>query len=235
MMPMIIVNMAMTADGKIASSTRSTSKIGSNRDHNHLLELRATADAIMCGARTVDLNKITMGTGGKRFEQLRLRRRLTLHPVRIIVTGSGSLDTKAELFRHDFSPIIVLTTSSASKHAIEELNQVADEVRICGKREINWPATLNWLREKWNVKRLLCEGGGELNDALFRAHLVNELHLTICPKILGGHHAPTICDGTGLQKLADAAKLKLKSVKRTGDELFLVLCPQSKHPTSRLA
>ena len=79
-----------------------------------------------------------------------------------------------------------------------------------------------WLREKWNVRRLLCEGGGELNDALFRAGLVDELHLTICPKIFGGRTAPTIAEGDGVPKLANAAQLKLKSMKRVGDELFVV-------------
>ena len=81
---------------------------------------------------------------------------------------------------------------------------------------------MEWLREKWNVKRLLCEGGGELNGALFRAGLVNELHLTVCPKIFGGRDAPTIADGAEALKLADATRLTLKSMKRVGDELFLV-------------
>ena len=79
-----------------------------------------------------------------------------------------------------------------------------------------------WLGKNWNVQRLLCEGGGELNGALFRAGLVNELHLTICPKIFGGRNAPTIADGTGVRNLAGATRLKLKSMKRVGDELFLV-------------
>lgn len=230
----IIVNMAMTADGKITSSDRTLGKIGSDRDHQHLLELRATADAVMCGARTADENKITMGTGGQLFERLRLRRRLPQHPLRIIVTGSGSLDTHAEVFRHHFSPLIVLTTGRATKRAVERLCQAADEVRICGRREIDWPATLNWLRDRWNVKRLLCEGGGELNDAMFRANLVDELHLTLCPKILGGRIAPTISDGVGVKQLTDAAKLEIKSFRRIGDELYLLLRRRTIPPSSQL-
>ena len=72
------------------------------------------------------------------------------------------------------------------------------------------------------MKRLLCEGGGELNDALFRAGLVDELHLTICPLIFGGRDAPTIAGGIGVSKLEQSARLKLKSWKRRGHELFLV-------------
>src|SRR5262249_36923025 len=81
---------------------------------------------------------------------------------------------------------------------------------------------LRWLRQKWGVKRLLCEGGGELNAALFRAGLVRELHLTVCPKIFGGRSAPTIAEGIGAEVLADACKLELMTMTRYQDELFLV-------------
>jgi riboflavin biosynthesis pyrimidine reductase len=69
---------------------------------------------------------------------------------------------------------------------------------------------------------LLCEGGGELNDALFRAGLVDELHLTICPKIFGGRNAPTIADGDGFSRLAKAMPLEIRSFQCVGDEVFAV-------------
>ena len=94
-------------------------------------------------------------------------------------------------------------------------------MRVSEANEIDFREALQWLRQRWGVKRLLCEGGGELNDALFRAGLVNELHLTICPKIFGGRKAPTIVDGVGAARLADACQLERVSQKRIGDELFL--------------
>jgi riboflavin biosynthesis pyrimidine reductase len=97
-----------------------------------------------------------------------------------------------------------------------------DEALVCGQTEIDLTRALRWLREKWNVKRLLCEGGGGLNAALFKAGLVDELHLTICPKIFGGRAAPTIADGQGAKHLADASELKLVSLHRVAAELFLV-------------
>jgi riboflavin biosynthesis pyrimidine reductase len=105
---------------------------------------------------------------------------------------------------------------------LEKLRKVADDVKICGEKEIDFAKAFEWLSTEFNVRRLLCEGGGELNDALFRAGLVNELHLTICPKLFGGRHAPTIADGMGSLRLGDATRLKLQSMKRHGDELFLV-------------
>lgn len=214
--------MAMTADGKIATANRAVSSFGSARDRRHLHELRATADAVMCGARTVDLNRVTLGPGGKTFQRLRLRHGRAEFNLRVIVSGSGSLNPQAHIFTTRFSPILVLTTGRASAAPLRRLRAVATEVKVFGRRELNLRAALAWLRRKWNVRELLCEGGGELNDALFRAGLVDELHLTLCPRVFGGRQAPTIAEGEGFPQLAQAAQLQLVSARRVGDELYLV-------------
>ena len=215
--------MAMTADGKIATENRAAKSFGSPRDREHMLELRTTADAVMSGARTVDSASTSMGPGPVKFRQRRLKRGLAEYNLRIIVSGSGSVNPRAKVFKHHFSPIIILTTHRAKASQLKRLRTLADEVKICGRQEINFRVALRWLRKKWGVRRLLCEGGGELNDALIRAGLVNELHLTICPKIFGGRHAPTIADGQGFSHLAAAERFWLKSARRNGDELFTVL------------
>ena len=221
-LPFVLINMAMTADGKIATANRLVSSFGSRYDHDHLLRLRATADAVMAGARTVDSNRVNLGPGAVKYRRLRLRRGLAEFNLRIIVSRAGTLKSDAEVFRHKFSPIIILTTRRASAARLKKLRAVAAEVKICGTKEINFHRALRWLHEKWGIKRLLCEGGGELNDALFRAGLVNELHLTVCPKIFGGRTAPTIADGLGAGSLAQAARLELQSVRRHGGEMFFV-------------
>jgi len=214
--------MAMTADGKIATANRAVSTFSSPRDHEHLLELRAQADAVMAGARTVDSNPVNLGPGPVKFRRLRLKRGLAEYNLRVIVSGSGTIDPRAKIFQRRFSPVLILTTRRISKAKLHQLQSLAGEVKICGRREINFPAALRWLRQKWRVKRLLCEGGGELNAALFRAGLVDELHLTVCSKIFGGRNAPTIADGIGASWLIDAAQFELRSMKRAGDEVFLV-------------
>ena len=115
-----------------------------------------------------------------------------------------------------------LTPCDAGPVRVAQLRRVADEVKVCGATEINFLEALRWLRAKWNVRRLLCEGGGELNAALLQAGLVNELHLTICPKIFGGRTAPTLADGSDGLALEHATRLKLKSAQRHDDELFLI-------------
>src|SRR3974390_2808573 len=174
-LPFVSMNMAMTADGKIATANRKVSSFGSPRDHDNLLALRARTDAVMAGARTVDLNPVNLGPGAKRFRQRRLRRGLKEYNLRIVVSASGSVDPNAEIFRHKFSPVVILTTKLAGRERLQRLRGLADEVKVCGKSRINFLSALRWLRQKWGIKRLLLEGGGELNDALLRAGLVHEV------------------------------------------------------------
>jgi riboflavin-specific deaminase-like protein len=220
--PFVYLNVAMTADGKLAPANRQFVPFGSRRDRDLLLELRARADAVMAGARTVDLMPVNMGPGPAKYRKLRLRNGLAEYNLRVVVSGSGTLNPKAEIFRQRFSPIIVLASGRATERNLARLREVADEVRIFGEKELDFAGALGWLREKWKVKRLLCEGGGEINDGLFRAGLVDEVYVTLCPLIYGGRTAPTLADGPGLRNLSQATALRLKSLRRVGDELFLV-------------
>src|SRR5438045_1770012 len=86
-LPFVFVNFAMTADGKITTANRKVTSFSSARDREHMYELRVTADAVMAGARTVDLNPITMGPGGEKYRAERKRHGLAEYNLRIVVSG----------------------------------------------------------------------------------------------------------------------------------------------------
>jgi 2,5-diamino-6-(ribosylamino)-4(3H)-pyrimidinone 5'-phosphate reductase len=227
-LPFVYVNFAITADGKIAPANRVFKPFSSKADQELLMELRTSADAVMAGARTVDRYPVNLGPGGKQRREKRKRLGFSEYNLRVVVSGAGSLDAKAEIFKHRFSPIVVLVSERISDRNLRKLQSLADEVKVCGRDEVDFIEALQWLREKWKVKRLLCEGGGAVNEALFRAGVVDELYLTISPVIFGGRNAPTLADGKGIEHLADATPLKLKSYRRVGDELFLVFKAKTK-------
>ena len=222
-LPFVSINVAMTADGKLAPATRHFVPFTTKKDQQMMLELRAEFDAVMSGARTVDTGEVTLGVGGEKWKRKRRRLGLKEEHIRVIVSGSGTLDPKAHIFtsKRPTSPIIILTTTRAGKR-LGALQKSADAVHVSKGKDLDFHEALLWLRKEWGVKRLLCEGGGAINGGLFLAGVVNEIYLTIAPTIMGGRHAPTMADGDGFPKLADALPLKLKRLQRVGDELYTV-------------
>ncbi len=213
--------MAITADGKIASENRVVDSFSSRRDHAHLLDLRAGSDAVMCGAGTAAAG-VTLGTGGQRYQRLRSRRGMSAQLLRVVVSGGARIQPGSAVFTKSDAPLIVLVAEDAPGGRVQRLRRLGVEVRAFGTKGVDLTSALRWLRRERQVRRLVCEGGGELNDAMFRAGLVDEVHLTLCPKVFGGKRAPTLADGIGVARLAEATRLELSRARRVGDELFLV-------------
>lgn len=221
-LPFVFLNLAMTADGKIATANRAFSRFGSRRDLNHLFELRAQADGILSGARTINAEDADLGAGPARFRRQRLAEGRAEHPVRVVASGTGRIGIHGRLFRRELGPLVILVTEQIGVRRRRELESLADAVRVCGEREIDFVRSLRWLRKEWGVRRLLCEGGGQLNESMLRAGVVHELHLTICPFLAGGAQAPTVADGAGVARLGLATRCKLERMRRVGDELYVV-------------
>lgn len=221
-LPFVRINMALTADGKIASADRGLTTFGSARDARHLYELRAEADAILCGARTIEQSRSTLGNGGGRFTQRRLRDGRQRFPLRVVVSGSGSIAVDAEIWGRDYGPIVVVTSPRAPADRLRWFRKHAAAVYVSPTSDIDWVRMVIWLRRKYGAEGILSEGGGELNDALIRAGVVQELHLTWCPWLLGGRLAPTMADGRGVESLAAAQNFELSECRRVGAERFLV-------------
>jgi riboflavin-specific deaminase-like protein len=219
--PWVLINMAMTADGKIATANRVIESFGSERDQRRLYTLRASADAILCGAGTVRGAGITLGNGGANFERRRRRQGLASAPLRVVVSGAATLPPDADVFRSEGGPVLVLVSRSAPAAKVRALREVAEEVWVGGRKSVDLGAALAWLAGQWNVRRLVCEGGGELNAAMLAAGLVDEIFLTVCPRIFGGAQAPTIAEGTGVSRLADASRWTIAEARQVGDEMFL--------------
>ena len=221
-LPRVSVNVAITADGKIAPADRHFKPFTTPRDHELMMELRSRVDAVMCGARTVDLAKVDLGPGGKKYEEQRLRNGLARFNLRVIASGTASVNPKSHIFTQRFSPIILLTSGQAPTENVRRLSSLVDDVHVSPGSKVEMRAALGWLREKWKVARLLCEGGGEINAALFEERLVDEVYVTIAPVLFGGRGAPTLCDGDGVSRLSDGIQLQAKRLERVGDEMYCV-------------
>src|SRR5262245_36871996 len=99
------------------------------------------------------------------------------------------------------------------------LGRVAELVEL-GDETVPIAALLAWLRDGLGARTVMCEGGGVLVADLFGARAVDELYLTVVPRILGGAAAPTLAAGAGFDpdQIPDG---RLVSVDRVDDELYL--------------
>lgn len=222
--PYLLANMAMSADGKTAAPRSLFSRLGSAADQSNLYKLRATVDGVLCGAATIAKDNASL------LPAKRNRRQNQKPFYRIAATGTGSLPWTSPLFKTTTSPILILTTDSAHQKTRERYRAIAAGIHITKGKQINWIQALAWLREKWRIRRLLLEGGGTLNQSLFRLDLVDEINLTICPFIIGGNQAPTIADGEAFPALNDSTQWQWTKRRQRGGELYLALIRQRNQP-----
>jgi riboflavin-specific deaminase-like protein len=215
----VTINMAMSADGKISSVAGESCTFTSREDKHLLAKIRSRGDAIVVGAHTAK-DYITMGIASKRLQKERLRRGQSEQPIRVIVSGSLNLSPALPLFKKQISPILIACTEKAPKNRIKLFSRYA-RVIICGKETINLPQLIRLLVKEYQVREIVSEGGPTLNDAFFRAGLVNDYYVTICPNIVGGATALTACEGEGISHLKDAPKGRLISIRQGEKEWFL--------------
>jgi riboflavin biosynthesis pyrimidine reductase len=79
------------------------------------------------------------------------------------------------------------------------------------------PRLMAYLHERHGVRSVLCEGGPTLNSFLFAADLVDELFMTVNPKVIGGANTLTIVAG---RELVEPLEPSLVSVAEAGGELY---------------
>lgn len=214
----ITINGAMTVDGKIAT-TSGDSKISSREDLLRVHRLRASADAIVVGISTILADD----------PRLTVRLVKGKNPARVIVDSRGRIPIDSQIM-HTASKIrtIVAVTDQAPEEKIRKLEAVGAQVLVISEGKKGQSAAVPhgvnlkklFLRlEKMGLRRILVEGGGELNWSLLRLGLVDELTVTIAPKIAGGRLATTLVEGDGFDEIAQGIRLQLKQVmqKNTGE------------------
>jgi 2,5-diamino-6-(ribosylamino)-4(3H)-pyrimidinone 5'-phosphate reductase len=211
----------MTVDGKIATSS-GDSKISSRKDLVRVHKLRASVDAIVVGISTILADN----------PRLTVRLVKGKNPARVIVDSRGRIPLDSQIMRTAFKvKTIVAVTDKAPEEKLMELRDMGAEVLVISEgkkgRSAAVPHGVNLKLlfrklENMGLKKILVEGGGELNWSLLHLWLVDELTITIAPKIAGGRLATTLVEGDGFDEIAQSISLQLKKIERKkGGELVL--------------
>jgi 2,5-diamino-6-(ribosylamino)-4(3H)-pyrimidinone 5'-phosphate reductase len=201
----VSINAAMTIDGKIATNL-GDSAISSKQDLRRLHRLRSSVDAIVIGISTVIVDNPRL--------TVRLVKRCGTTPVRIIVDSTGRIPLDSKILK-SASKIntIVAVTSKTSDRRIDKIKSAGAMVIVAGARTVDLKE-LFCILKKMGFNKILVEGGGELNWSILQLGIVNELMVTVAPRIVGGRTATTLVEGDGYTRISESIKTELIKISR---------------------
>jgi riboflavin-specific deaminase-like protein len=207
--PYLGLNMVMSLDGKATIDWR-TKGLSTELDRRLFHNLRTQADAVMVGAGTVRQERYGRMAKSQELRDRRVAEGLAADPLAVIVSARLDLPADLPILNEPQQRVVIATGSDAS---LPGLGAQVEYVRVGD----DLPRLMAHLEETHGIRSVLCEGGPTLNSYLFAAGLVDELFLTLNPKVAGGAAALTIVAG---RELVEPAELELVSVAEGDGDLF---------------
>lgn len=237
--PYFYANFVTTVDGKVQvlTNTKEYWPIGSELDYETLIDLRTYADALIHG-KTTALGHPTIESINKpEFKRARKTHGKSEELPYVVISNHPG-EEFLEKFRNVSQKPILVTNGksllpersrrrSTSTHAVRSVNNYIEELRsisdivTLGENQVELPLLSEWLF-KQGYKHVLVEGGPQLFGSFLEASLIDELFLTISPKIFGNEKEQTLTLVEGvLFKPSNTKKLTLISNKTVEDEIYL--------------
>ncbi|MCF6158024.1 MAG: bifunctional diaminohydroxyphosphoribosylaminopyrimidine deaminase/5-amino-6-(5-phosphoribosylamino)uracil reductase RibD [wastewater metagenome] len=212
-LPYVIVKWAMSLDGKIATRTGDSKWITSEESRAYVHKIRGQVDGIIVGLNTVlrDDPLLTCRIKGGR------------NPRRIIIDSNALLPAGCRLIHtiHD-TEVIVAVNQNASQQRIQELERSG-----CRIVQTNDPHGRVNLMELFQVlgnmklTNILVEGGSRVITSVIEGHLADKVIVFIAPLIVGGEHAYSPVLGKGIDKIAEAGKIRDITIRRFSNDVAI--------------
>lgn len=212
--PRVIINSAISVDGKISSHERRQVRISGKADLRRVDVLRSESDAVMVGVGTVLADDPGLRV---KSEQLRMERAALgkpENPLRVVADSLARTPPDAQVLG---GGCIIAVSAAAPHERLKALTKKCELIQ-CGDERVNLRELLLILHER-GVKQLMVEGGGTLNWSMVQEGLVDEIYVYIGALIIGGKDAPTLMDGAGFA--SGFPRLKLQSFERLDDGVLL--------------
>ena len=180
MRPYVILNAAMTLDGKIATATGS-SNISGKKDLERVHEIRKECDGIMVGIGTVlaDDPRLTVHKIDAKPED---------NPVRVVVDSKCRTPADARITNNDAKTIIAGANEYKEEfmksETYNELKKRGVKFFFSGDKRVDLKALMNYLHEE-GIGKLMLEGGATLNFSMIKAGLIDEISICVAPMVVG--------------------------------------------------
>ena len=210
--PYVLLKYAMTADGKIATSTGESKWITGETARTKVQQTRHQYSAIMVGVETVLADNPMLNARMPNAKQ----------PVRVVCDSQLRTPLDCQLVQTAKEYRTVIATVCEDLQKIEQYRPLGVEVMVCKAR--NKRVDLDDLLQKlgeMQIDSLLIEGGSSLNFSALESSVVNRVHCYIAPKLVGGKQAKTPIGGEGIDDLSQAVKLKLVSMEMVGEDILI--------------
>ncbi len=212
----VLVNAAVSADGKLSSRRREQIAISGEFDFARVDRLRAEADAVVVGVGTVLADDPSL----VRHDEPHRRSCLGPEappPARVVADSACRTPADAEILAGT-PETHVLTSERSPTDRREALRNAGATVVVAGSERVDLTTAFASLEES-GIESLLVEGGGELIFSLFEADLVDELTVYVGNLVIGGRDAPTLADGEGF--VSGFPELELDGVERVDSGVVL--------------
>ncbi|MDD1695066.1 MAG: 2,5-diamino-6-(ribosylamino)-4(3H)-pyrimidinone 5'-phosphate reductase, partial [Methanoregula sp.] len=188
MRPHVIVNAAMSADGKLSTRERRQVKISGVQDFNRVDRLKAGCDAVMVGIGTVLADDPSLTVKAEECRDNRVRMGADEHPVRIVIDSHARTPPGASVLHKGPGKRIIAVSEQADERKVEELRKFATVI-VAGDDRVDLTQLMEAL-DTLGIKRIMVEGGGTLIAGMIADGLVDEIYTFIGNIVIGGKDAP---------------------------------------------
>lgn len=202
----IILNCAMSVDGKIALPSRKETRISNQEDLARVHRMRSEADAILVGIGTILADDSMLTVSDKYVKVAR-------QPLRIVLDSDGRTPPGSRVLNGQAKTLIV------TNEGCRKTFSGADVARM-GSDEVDLTALIGHL-ERLEIRTLLVEGGEKTMWSFIKEGLADELSVFVGSMVIGGETSPTLAGGEGFDSLEKVRRLRLKGCERLGDGLVL--------------
>lgn len=216
--PYVVLKFAMTLDGKIATRTGASKWITGEAARNHVHQLRGRYAGILAGIGTVLADD----------PMLNCRIDGAHQPLRIILDSHLRIPMGSRLVRSakEYPLLIVCNESNRDREEGTSRIQKLEEAgaKVWTLPEKNGHPDLNVLMQRLGEEKIdsvLIEGGGTVNEAALKAHIVHHVYAYIAPKIFGGEDAKTPVEGSGIRLPQECAQLRLAKITVLLNDMLL--------------